>query len=160
MYLFTAETFLAVIVNTFPPASVSLIRRRSGSLCHTPDGLAYREKAHGAQNVPGGLFSGVFITADAQRPGVVPDLHDVPHPALRLPRRASIVVQIGNVKAWLVALRILPDQARLVGELSQEEVLSTASAPKSVQEDRSIPRIALETERPAWRQTCLFLPSG
>src|SRR5207245_7441612 len=68
-----------------------------------------------------------FIPADAPRPGVEPDLHDVAHPALRHPRRTGIIVQVGNVKGRLVALRILPDQARHVRELSLEEVLGTAS---------------------------------
>ncbi len=87
---------------------------------------AHCEQAHGAQHIPRRRFSVVFIPWVAHWSGVVPDLHDVPYPLLRLPRLAGVVVEVGNVEGRLVADCKLPNQARLVGELSREEVLRVA----------------------------------
>src|ERR1035438_8238145 len=64
-------------------------------------------EAKRTQHVPGRGFTAVVIPRKPLRIVPVPDIHDLTDMSLRLPRLAGKVIQVGDVKARLISLRIL-----------------------------------------------------
>src|SRR5579875_1193064 len=101
------------------------------AIAHADDGLredraadfvdraagADRIETHCAENVPRRGFASVVVSGYAKWAVSVPYAHDLAHAELGLPRLPGEVVQIWDVEAWLVPLRILPDQSGCIGEL-------------------------------------------
>ena len=78
------------------------------------------EEAQGAEDVPGGHLAAVVVAALARRRVVVEGRHHLPDQFLRLPGRARVGGQVGDVVALLVAVRVLADHAGDVGEVRVE----------------------------------------
>ena len=74
----------------------------------------HRIEAQRSEDEPGGYLPAIVVAGHALRRVVVKP-RNLPHALLRLPRRAGEVVQIRDVVAGLVALRVLTDHAGDVG---------------------------------------------
>ena len=72
-------------------------------------------KAQGAQYVPGGHLSAVFVAAETVGLRSIQRAEDLPYSLLCLPRLASVIVEVGDMMARLVAVGVLPDEAGDVG---------------------------------------------
>lgn len=74
-----------------------------------------RVKSERAENVPGRHLAAVFVARQALRRIGVLGAHDFLHALLRFPGLPAEIVQIGDVVAGFVAVRVLPDQPGDVG---------------------------------------------
>src|ERR1035437_2842855 len=81
---------------------------RAADVIHRTAGTN-RKEPHGAHDVPGGHPASILVADDPRRTGIIPDCHDVPHPALGLPGLTGIVVQVWNVEGWLVPRCVVSD---------------------------------------------------
>ena len=70
-----------------------------------------RIKAHGAEHIPGRHLSGIVISGKPVRVVGILRVKNFPDALLRLPRRAGIVVEIGDVMTRFVAVPVLSDPA-------------------------------------------------
>src|SRR6202034_2140997 len=64
-----------------------------------------------------------IIARNSQRTVAVPDIHQLANSLLRLPRLSREIVQIRNMEAGLIALRIQPNQTGGVRKLAEELIL-------------------------------------
>src|SRR5579871_5424734 len=83
----------------------------------------YGVKTKRAENIPGGSGSAIIISRNTKRTIGVPNVHHLADSPLCLPRLAREVVEIGNMEARLVTLRVKSDEARCIGKLSEELIL-------------------------------------
>ncbi len=108
-----------------PSRMVVLAEDRAANLIDRTS-RAYRIKPDCAQHIPGRCSTAIVVAWNAERTIPVPDIHQLPDPLLRLPRLPGEVVEIRDVEARLVALRVKADQAGRVGKLAQELIFRRA----------------------------------
>ena len=121
MYLFCAETWFATNREQLPIAEPNraLCEDRTSDLIDRT-ARAYGIEAHRAEDVPRRSLSAIVVAGNSQRAVSVPNVHQLPYASLSLPRLPGKVVKIRNVKAGLVALRILADQPCRIRKLVKE----------------------------------------
>src|SRR5947209_5294838 len=85
------------------------VSRRAG--CHWIE-------SRGAQDIPGGHLPTILVADQAVGLRCVELVHDLADTKLRLPGLIDVVVQIGDMMARFVAMRVLANQTRDVGLLA------------------------------------------
>src|SRR6201998_4895916 len=78
----------------------------------------HRVEPHCAQDIPGGSGAPIVISGYAQGTIAIPHVHQLAHMLLGLPRFSRKVIEVRNVKARLLPLRILAAQTRFNTELT------------------------------------------
>src|ERR1700731_5087131 len=103
-------------------ANRTLRKDRAADLVHRT-AWADRIESHRAQHIPGRGLTAIIVSRNTERPGTVPEVQQHAHTPLSLPRLPGEVVEIGDMEAGFVALRIQSYQSGRVGELIEVAVL-------------------------------------
>src|SRR6185437_2206257 len=122
--------------------TANLVHRAAGT-----DGI----KSHRAQHIPRRCLSAIVVPRNSKRPISIPDIHQLANAPLRLPWLSGEIIEIRNVVAGLVALRIKPYQARGVRKLAEVFILR-----RSILLDKELIQLGIEILTPPHQanQTC------
>src|SRR5690349_17453529 len=82
-------------------------------------GRRYGIEAKRREQQPGRHLAQIVVAREAIGPRVILALDDLFQSLLRAPRLAGIDIQIGDVMARLIAVRVVPDQSRYIFDMRE-----------------------------------------